>query len=448
MPNGTVTGSAGNDIIDASFVGDLENDLIDSGVSGNGPTGNEDIVEGGAGNDAISSGLADDTVFGGDGADYIRGDEGNDELHGGEGDDIIKGLDDNDKIYGDEGDDNLFGDNGDDVVIGGDGNDNMGGGDGDDTLCAGDGDDSLFGGEGSDVFHIEATGGDTNTVEGDASAELFGFAQGASPASDDDIDVLRIGGEVTITLDNGTVLNGTPGDDFDLGALGSETGTAVLADGTTVNFNEIETIQVVEPSDPDACICFTPGTMVATAMGERPVESLKVGDTVITRDNGLRKIAWIGHKSVDPMMLHAHPELRPVTIKAGSLGNNMPDRDIMVSPNHRMLMANEMTSLLFDESETLVAAKHLVGKAGVTRAMVPSTTYIHILFETHEVVLANGAWSESFQPGDYSMNGLETGQRTEILHLFPELAQTEGLDQYSAARRSLKRHEAELLIRH
>lgn len=201
---------------------------------------------------------------------------------------------------------------------------------------------------------------------------------------------------------------------------------------------------VDEPRDEDA-ICFAQDTKIATISGERAVQDLREGDKVITRDNGLQEIAWIGHKTID---LKRAPALRPILIKAGSLGHNQPEQDIMVSPNHRMLVANDVTSLLFDERETLVAAKHLVGKAGVEIAAPKSVSYFHILFENHEVVLGNGAWSESFQPGDYSMTTLDGDQRNEIFTLFPELKEQSALQDFAAARRSLNKKEAALLRAH
>jgi len=68
------------------------------------------------------------------------------------------------------------------------------------------------------------------------------------------------------------------------------------------------------------------------------------------------------------------------------------------------------------------------------------------MFDQHEIVLSDGTWSESFQPGDYSLQGVDQDQRQELLELFPELAEQEGLEAYQAARRSLKRYEAQLLI--
>ena len=73
--------------------------------------------------------------------------------------------------------------------------------------------------------------------------------------------------------------------------------------------------------------------------------------------------------------------------------------------------------------------------------------YVHFMFDQHQVVLSNGAWTESFQPGDYTMRGLGNAQRAEIYDLFPELQTTVVLETYVAARKTLKRHEAALLAR-
>ena len=193
--------------------------------------------------------------------------------------------------------------------------------------------------------------------------------------------------------------------------------------------------------------CFTPGTAIATPRGERLVEELQVGDRIITRDNGIQEIRWIGHKEVTGKALVGSPHLKPIMIKAGALGNGLPERDMLVSPNHRLLVASERTQLYFEESEVLAAAKHLVGAAGIYELDVMATTYIHFMFDQHEVVLSNGAWTESFQPGDYSLKGIGNAQRNEIIELFPELKTQAGLDGYQAARKTLKKHEAQLLVK-
>lgn len=193
--------------------------------------------------------------------------------------------------------------------------------------------------------------------------------------------------------------------------------------------------------------CFTPGTMIATPRGEVAVENLRPGDKVITRDNGMQEIRWMGRRDLSWEDLAAAPHLKPVLVRAGSLGNGLPERDIMVSPNHRLLVANDRTALYFDEHEVLVAAKHLVAGNGIRSVDAAGISYVHFMCDRHEVVLSNGAWTESFQPGDMTLKGMGNSQRSEIYELFPELKTEAGLGTYVAARRTLKRHEATLIAR-
>jgi hypothetical protein len=187
--------------------------------------------------------------------------------------------------------------------------------------------------------------------------------------------------------------------------------------------------------------CFTPGSRIATHRGELPVESLSAGDRVITRDNGIQTIRWVGKTQMYLQDFQTEPHLLPVFIRQGALGKGLPERDMMVSPNHRILVANERTSLRFAEREVLVAAKHLVSQ-GVHTVQSSGTTYIHFMCDRHEVVLCDGAWTESFQPDDHSMKGLGNAQRLEIYELFPELKTTEGRAATGSARRTLTFAEA------
>ena len=160
----------------------------------------------------------------------------------------------------------------------------------------------------------------------------------------------------------------------------------------------------------------------------------------------IQAIKWAGRRDLTGHELARRPHFTPILIKQGALGNGLPEHDLLVSPNHRVLVANDKTALYFEEREVLVAAKHLIGLDGVEEMPVTSLSYIHIMFEQHEVILSNGAWTESFQPGDYSLKGIGNAQRQEILELFPELTEEEGLKAYASARRSLKKHEAALLV--
>ena len=411
-----------------------------------------DVIDGGIDNDEIYGGDGDDTIVGGEGADTIFGDAGDDlifagldpifpdELNipdatdlvptngtdlvfGGAGNDTIFGADDNDVLNGDAGDDQLFGEIDNDTLSGGDGADLLDGGAGDDLLSGDAGNDTLTGGEGTDSLF---GGDDRDTFTGVGPGDVVDGGAGG-----DDFDTLDLRGSAPAGGSLNVVFDDNP-----------ENGTVTYRDASgavigTSTFTEIETVVP----------CFTPGTAIATMRGERLVEELQVGDKIITRDNGIQEIRWIGTKTLHAGDLIRAPHLKPILIKRGSLGENLPERDMMVSPNHRMLVSNEKTSLYFEEREVLAAAKHMTGTSGVSEAEVPQVTYIHFIFDQHEVVLSNGCWTESFQPGDHTLQGIGNAQRTEILELFPELGTKQGLAGYQAARRSLKRHEAMLLAR-
>jgi hypothetical protein len=406
----------GNDVVDAG----IDNDFILGGRGDDTLIGNEgsDTVYGGDGDDLIYGGLdprfpdsinipdvdgdlvtnnGQDTIFGGAGNDTIFGMDDDDTIYAGTGDDVVSGGVDDDLIYGQDGNDTLSGDQGDDTIFGGMGNDVITGGVGNDTLFGNDDRDVFLGGNGGDVVDGGAGGDDFDTL--DLTGSGVDFITYTSPDRED--------------------------------------GIVTFLDGSTMTFTEIENV----------IPCFTPGTTIATPRGERLVEELREGDRIITRDNGIQEIRWVGQKVMSGKALVGSPHLRPILIKAGALGNGLPERDMLVSPNHRILVANDRTQLYFEESEVLAAAKHLVGTQGIHEVDVMTTTYIHFMFDRHEVVLSNGAWTESFQPGDYSLKGLGNSQRNEIFELFPELKSKTGLEGYQAARKSLKKHEARLLVK-
>ena len=446
-----IEGGAGNDTIygeddNDTLIGGAGNDYLDGGVD-------NDSLVGGSGNDTLIGGQGDDTLEGGADDDLLQGGDGNDLLDGGRGNDTLDGGAGNNTLLGGEGDDSITGGDGDDEIVGGFGNDTIVAGAGNDTIEAGAGDDVIDAGDGDDVVQ----GGDgADTITGGAGKDtLFGG---------DDADVFNglNGGDV---IEGGAGF-GPTGVDFDtMNLTGSITATAGAVrfelqdtvtdsdgngiDGSVVYFNAAdEKVSKIDFKNIEKIVpCFTPGSLIATAKGERRVEELKVGDRVITRDNGIQEICWVGHKALDARTLHTSPHMQPVLIKAGALGNNLPERDMLVSPNHRMLVASDKAALYFEEREVLVAAKHMVDNTGIMSVEATSTTYIHFMFDQHQVVLSDGAWTESFQPGDYTLKGIGDAQRAEILELFPELQRAEGLADYAAARRTLKKHEAQLLLK-
>ena len=141
-----------------------------------------------------------------------------------------------------------------------------------------------------------------------------------------------------------------------------------MDDGTLLNFSEIENI-----------MCFTPGTCIATPKGARDIASLKIGDFVVTRDHGLQPIRWIQSRTVPALDRFAPIRIRPGVV----IGQQS---DLLVSPQHQMLFQGYRAELLFGESEVFVAAKHLVDGRLVTQEKGGYVTYIHMMFDEHEVV--------------------------------------------------------------
>ena len=379
-------------------------------------------------------------IDGTNGRDKIDGTEGDDTIRLKAGNDKATGLGGNDLIDGGDGNDHLDGGAGDDTLIGGAGNDKIEGGAGDDILDGGDGNDDLRGGDGDDLL---LGGGENDVLRGE-----------------DDADTFIIEDAETGAVQNTTVFGGSGGDDNDTLDL-----TRLIEDGWVVTqrvlrpetngnpgTNGILILEkdgqkaIINYFDIEKVICFTPGARIATPRGEVAVEKLRAGDAVFTRDNGVQMVRWAGRRDLGAGALAIQPKFAPIRIARGALGHDLPERDMWVSPNHRMLLTPRVADDLFGEREVLVAAKHLLSLPGVSRAASSAVSYIHLLFDRHEIILADGHWTESFQPGDYSLRGLGNAQRGEILALFPELAGVKGRRGYGAARRALRGFEAEMML--
>ncbi|NDW44131.1 Hint domain-containing protein [Ruegeria sp. PrR005] len=184
--------------------------------------------------------------------------------------------------------------------------------------------------------------------------------------------------------------------------------------------------------------CFTLGTLIDTARGPRMIDDLVPGDLIRTLDHGPQPLRWIGRTTV-----RATGAFAPVLIRAGALDNR---RDLMVSPQHRMLIEGWRAELFTGHHQALVAAKHLVDARDILFAPGGEVTYVHMLFDRHEIVWAEGCATESFHPGQTGWNALETEARHEILTLFPELARL-GLNSYGPlVRPAIRQHEAMLSL--
>jgi hypothetical protein len=191
------------------------------------------------------------------------------------------------------------------------------------------------------------------------------------------------------------------------------------------NDNEVfhipETVGVVAFED-GLIPCFTPGTRIETVRGAVSVEDLQPGDLVLTADSGPRPLRWLCQTQVSPARLQRQRNLAPVVIRAGALGAGLPTRDMAVSPQHRMLITGWRAELLFGASEILVPALSLVNERSILidRSARP-VTYLHLLFDRHELVTAEGTVTESLHAGELDKAEIHPGARAELMALFPIL---------------------------
>ena len=304
----------------------------------------------------------------------------------------------------------MSGGTGADSLDGGAGADTLDGGSGADTLVMGGGDTGT-GGTGADTFVVPdednatATITDFDTTTNTTPGTLYDPLNPPDQSDNDFVDLSAYFGGINAMR---TANLAPPGSDVILDLGDGQTLTLIgVTDVNTLNWEMTNVI------------CFAAGTGIRTPSGERLIESLKVGDWVSTADNGAKRIRWIGARTLGAAELTALPHLRPVHIARGVLGN---ERALTVSPQHRMLIDGASVDMAFGEREMFAPAKALTGRQGVTAGGIRPVTYMHLLFDDHEVLWANGARAESLHPGDEAFRSLTNAGRDEVLEIFPELA--------------------------
>lgn len=175
-------------------------------------------------------------------------------------------------------------------------------------------------------------------------------------------------------------------------------------------------------TDAPAFICFCRGTRILTDRGEVLIEDLRIGDMVMTRDNGPQPLRWSGAKKVEAPLLALFTKMRPVRIAVGALGKNVPRDDLYISQQHRILVSSKIAERMFGESEVLIAAKHLTEIDGIDIvADGAPVEYFHLLFDRHEIICSQGAQTESLFTGQEALKSVDPAAKAEILALFPEL---------------------------
>jgi hypothetical protein len=137
--------------------------------------------------------------------------------------------------------------------------------------------------------------------------------------------------------------------------------------------------------------CYGRGTLIEIARGQKKVEDLSIGDKVRTASGELRQIKGIGRRSYGGRFIMGRKDILPICFKRGSLADNVPKRDLWISPHHAMAFDDDA------HGRVLIEAKDLVNGVSIVQAeQVDSVQYLHIEFETHDVIIAEGALSETF----------------------------------------------------
>ncbi|MCB1348067.1 MAG: Hint domain-containing protein [Maritimibacter sp.] len=169
--------------------------------------------------------------------------------------------------------------------------------------------------------------------------------------------------------------------------------------------------------------CFTPGTLIDTALGPRPVETLRAGDRLRTPKGGTPRLLWVGRVHIGAARLADEPKLRPIRIRAGALAPGVPAQDLVVSPQHRILVRSLIAERIAGQREVLVAAKHLTGLPGIAQEPASDgVSYIHLLCARHVILTANGAATESLYPGREALRALSWMSRQAVKTQLDQIA--------------------------
>lgn len=172
------------------------------------------------------------------------------------------------------------------------------------------------------------------------------------------------------------------------------------------------------PEEPEALAAFAGETLIDTPDGQRQAATLAAGDVVTTLANGSRPLRWVGRRRVSAVEMLAHPGLRPVEFAPGVMGN---DRALVVSPRKRLLIDDWRAAVYFGEDRVLVSASALVDDQAARLVLPPDgVEYVVLLCDRHEILLASGALSESFHPGETGLAGLSGRDREALAGIVPE----------------------------
>jgi len=260
-------------------------------------------------------------------------------------------------------------------------------------------------------------------VPGDVNVDPEQFISSGGVIDGQDFTGLNINPEIQfeITGSNGQTLQIFTLTTTNGGQAIGYTTSVPLEIGVTYTVNSITSGTPAFPYA-DFVLCFSVGTEIQTPSGEIAVENLNEGDLVITMDNGSQAVLWVGRKKVGRSELRVNPKLRPIRIKAGALGSGLPVKDLLVSPQHRVLICSTISERMYDTDSVLVPANKLLSIDGVEPANdLSEVEYFHILFDDHQIIFSNGAPTESLYLGAHALSAMSSEAFNEIAMLFPEI---------------------------
>ncbi len=169
-------------------------------------------------------------------------------------------------------------------------------------------------------------------------------------------------------------------------------------------------------------ICFAQGTEIKTREGVRAIETLRVGDLVHTIDAGYVPVKWLGQTDVEASELQRWTNLMPVRVKPNAFGPGHPTKDVVLSPNHRVLVTGAQSELCFGEPEVLVPIKALIDGVMINQDTDCSgISYFHLLLDGHHIVDTCGLMSESLFLGDQSMLAVSERANQDLRSALTEL---------------------------
>lgn len=194
------------------------------------------------------------------------------------------------------------------------------------------------------------------------------------------------GDSISISV-NGTLVSTVTPDGSSAATFIGLTDTVPITNVTLADATHSESeVDLVTSLGAGDAVCHLRGTRILTPTGEVAVEDLKIGDQVVTRFGAMRPIKWIGRQSYKASAIRDDREKIPVRIRSGALGDRLPARDLCVSPGHSMLV-----------DDTLLLAKTLVNGITITQDRTQDEVhYYQVEFATHDCVIAEGTWSESY----------------------------------------------------